>query len=343
MTSLQHNLNLKEQEERFGSLREFGEMFASLLSLIADSPFGGEPTLVEAFRADLLRQAERLKAADSFEQLRSAHRMAETQLRGFNETADELLKSKDQALKQLLGLVNQAATQFLGHHEQYSTRVGSTQAGLQEALRASSMMVMREQVRSQSKQLSESMAFMEREANANVAQLRAQLDEYRTKLQMAEELASTDSLTGLANRREAERQIDAAIASNTSFSLIFIDLNGFKAINDQYGHACGDQVLGSFGKSLKRWFRPLDTVARWGGDEFLIMMARATETEAARKCQDLRNHTLGQYRIVLGGRILNVEVRAAFGIAQWQSGETAQQIIERADKAAYAEKPKGTR
>jgi diguanylate cyclase (GGDEF)-like protein len=335
-------MSLKEQEERFGSLREFGEMYAGLLSLIAQAPFGGEPTQIQGFREDLGRLAEQLVRADSFTEVRSAHRTAESQLKAFNSTADDLMKTKDDALLQLLGMVNQAATQFLGHHQQYSDRVGSTQAGLHDALRANSMISMREKVRSQSMQLSESMAFMEREANANVAQLRAQIADYRTKLQMAEELASTDSLTGLANRREGERQIAAAIQTKTPFTLIFIDLNGFKLINDRFGHACGDQVLSSFGKSVKRWFRPTDTVTRWGGDEFLIMMAAATEAEALRKAEDLRQHTMGAYRIVLGGRILNVDVRGAVGLAEWQTGETAESVIERADKASYAEKPSGT-
>ena len=84
--------------------------------------------------------------------------------------------------------------------------------------------------------------------------------------------ASRDTLTGLANRRTVELQLEARVKRGEPFTAIYIDLNGFKKINDTYGHAAGDELLRQVGERLRSAFRAGDTIGRWGGDEFVAFV-----------------------------------------------------------------------
>jgi len=106
------------------------------------------------------------------------------------------------------------------------------------------------------------------------------------------QLATHDTLTGLSNRRGlevlAEKALKYCVRHNAPTSLAFIDLNKFKAINDQHGHAAGDNVLKTFSAMMLERFRDSDICARLGGDEFVILMLDATEQQAAQAIENFR-------------------------------------------------------
>ena len=102
--------------------------------------------------------------------------------------------------------------------------------------------------------------------------LRDKLDQFQHRLREAELLASRDPLTGVANRRELDRQLDSRIQAKREFCVLLFDLNHFKTINDQLGHLCGDEVLKQVGSRLGSQVRSRDLVCRWGGDEFVVLL-----------------------------------------------------------------------
>ncbi len=152
------------------------------------------------------------------------------------------------------------------------------------------------------------------------------------------DLAHTDPLTGLANRREFDMRLDEEIAkadSTSPFAIALLDLNGFKPVNDQHGHAIGDGVLCELAKRLRRACGDHAVVARQGGDEFAILVpARSPLLETA-----LADHVLAAlaapYRI--DGR--SIAVGAGIGTATWpEHGDSARDLLEVADRALYAAK-----
>ena len=102
--------------------------------------------------------------------------------------------------------------------------------------------------------------------------------------QDAQHLAATDPLTQLWNRREGERLVGVRIGGQSPFSLLVIDLNRFKLINDEYGHQCGDRVLEFVAARLSESIRPTDTVCRWGGDEFVVLLDCGSTSPDAVPC-----------------------------------------------------------
>lgn len=155
-------------------------------------------------------------------------------------------------------------------------------------------------------------------------------------------MASTDELTGLPNRRECNRFIDAAItralARSTSFCLLFLDLNQFKIINDSLGHTFGDGLLRRVAADLTRSLPPQGTLFRLGGDEFVVCLQNCDADEGARVAQNLLD-ALSGIRTIDG---VDVHVTGAFGIAACpQHADTRKELLQFADAAMYAAKLSG--
>jgi diguanylate cyclase (GGDEF)-like protein len=159
------------------------------------------------------------------------------------------------------------------------------------------------------------------------------------------ERASFDPLTKLPNRGEFERRAADAIAAaerqDTSICLLLFDLNGFKMVNDTYGHHAGDEMLRVVGTRLRKAVRDDDIVARWGGDEFVVMMPGIGDNDmGAKRAQQLAEQVSGRTR--LEGVPDALRVRVSVGVAIWPShGAELQSLVEAADQAMYQAKRDG--
>jgi diguanylate cyclase (GGDEF)-like protein len=149
--------------------------------------------------------------------------------------------------------------------------------------------------------------------------------------------ALEDSLTGLANRRSVDEHLEALTKSDVPFSVIYVDLNGFKQINDTYGHAAGDELLRQVGARLRAIFRDSDFVARWGGDEF-VALVNASLTDIQSTVMRISAGLDRDFLIRDGEIERSVRVSASVGVATWCPGESVSEAIQRADAAMYTQK-----
>lgn len=172
------------------------------------------------------------------------------------------------------------------------------------------------------------------ESQATVRQLRAELQMFQRRLEAAEALASTDPLTGLANRREAERIIGEMAQSGRRFSIMLFDLDRFKTVNDRYGHGAGDQLLRVFARRLLEQFRLEDLVCRWGGDEFLAVLS-SESGDARVRTRQIADRLGGRYTVKCAGRELVIDVGVSAGAAEYAPGEVAEELFARADALLY--------
>ncbi len=171
-----------------------------------------------------------------------------------------------------------------------------------------------------------------------VATLHDQLHRALTQAEAFEQLAAIDPLTGLANRRTAidvlTRELQEAERYGTTVSVVALDIDHFKAVNDAHGHQVGDAVLVDIGALLTEQAREIDHVIRWGGEEFLIIAPKTSRAAAVRMAERFRR-TLADARP--GGQ----QVTATFGVAQHERGEDLDRLLQRADQLLYEAKEAG--
>jgi diguanylate cyclase len=172
-----------------------------------------------------------------------------------------------------------------------------------------------------------------------------ELDEIRLSLYHAEQRAHTDALTGLANRHALDKflrraQLDA-LEAGAPLSLLLIDIDNFKAFNDQFGHQTGDQVLKLIAQVLKESIHDGDLAARLGGEE-LIAVLPGIDLELAAKVAELIRRSVAERPIVrrTTGELLS-RVTVSIGIARFQPGEPMSALLERCDQALYFAKNRG--
>ncbi|PAB58360.1 sensor domain-containing diguanylate cyclase [Anaeromicrobium sediminis] len=154
-----------------------------------------------------------------------------------------------------------------------------------------------------------------------------------------EKEATIDVLTALLNRRAINRILEfeknKSYRSITTFTILIIDINSFKKINDSYGHLAGDEVLINFSRNLKSILRRQDVVSRWGGDEFLVLLPETNENQArvvvAKINDESKNWTLKH-------RGENISYSISIGIAEYLKDEEIDDLIKRGDQSLYKEK-----
>jgi diguanylate cyclase (GGDEF)-like protein len=152
----------------------------------------------------------------------------------------------------------------------------------------------------------------------------------------------TDPLTGLPNRREFNERLEERMGAwnrrREVFSLLLLDVDHFKKLNDQYGHLAGDQVLASLGGALRGAIRREDAIARYGGEEFAILLPNTSLEQTAPVAQKVREAVA---RTVVRHDEHTIAVTVSAGIATIQPDERVEALIQRADAALYAAKAAG--
>ncbi len=187
---------------------------------------------------------------------------------------------------------------------------------------------------------------------ANI-QMKAQLDSTRARLQEREEQVKHlklksrhDPLTGVLNRSAMEEDLPLEFARSKRygrpFSIIMTDIDFFKKVNDRYGHVIGDDVLRSFSRLIKRGIREVDSLYRYGGEEFLILLPETTLESASIVAERLRKGIEAHLLKSKDDSAIEIRITASFGVTSWRESDSSYvDVVERADKALYCAKQSG--
>jgi diguanylate cyclase (GGDEF)-like protein len=157
-----------------------------------------------------------------------------------------------------------------------------------------------------------------------------------------EKLASTDQMTRLYNRRKMREVMETEkirfSRSSAPFLLVLTDIDHFKKVNDSYGHDCGDYVLQQISKLMKKVLREQDTVCRWGGEEFLLMLPD-TDYEGGMQAVEKLREAIASTQFSFAGNTFSVTM--TFGVARFEENDHLDGCIKRADEALYRGKRAG--
>lgn len=181
-----------------------------------------------------------------------------------------------------------------------------------------------------------------RKLQARLESAEVRLQEQATEIEAHMSRALTDSLTGLPNRREFDQRLEASLANwrkrGVGFTLLMLDVDRFKQLNDRFGHVAGDHVLAKVADALRRNVRETDFVARFGGEEFAILFP-ATSLDAGLLLT--RHMLLDIARATILHHGVNFRITLSGGLAEIGGNEEGAELLRRADAALYAAKNAG--
>lgn len=193
--------------------------------------------------------------------------------------------------------------------------------------------------------LGQSQAHTAETLGAELAKVQAHVAELQRELNRLRDSAYLDHLTQIANRRHLEevleREIAAAQRSGQPLSFALADIDHFKAVNDRWGHAVGDAVLKHFAALLKENIKGQDTPARFGGEEFAIVLPRTSAFNAVHVVDNIRRLMADTEFVVSRTRDTIGHITVSFGVTQLLASDTVQSLIERADALLYRAKRGG--
>jgi diguanylate cyclase (GGDEF)-like protein len=297
------------------------------------------PHVGEDFQRDLGNLRDQLTPGSTPEVLELTGKQVQEQLTLWGETASGFLQQTAQNVKEIMLTVAETAQAVVERDQRYAQQFGEFAGQLAAIGNLDDIAKIRQSLGNSATQLKASVARMVEDGDRAVSRLRSELSEYQQRLDEVERVATQDPVTGVANRYKAERQIELRISRGRGFAVAIFDLDHFKQINDVYGHAGGDTLLKQFAAELRSAFRATDTVSRWGGDEFLVIVDCAG-AEAAKRIETARKWVDGDYTVQAGNEARKVAIRASVGVASWLSKETPAELVARADAAMYQEKVK---
>ena len=313
------------------------ESYRASLTAIGISATQICPHIGEDVQHDLLNLRDQLSPDVTPDTVAETGKQVEQELAKWGESASGYFQQTARDIKEIMLTVAETS-QALGERDQRFAREFHEFAGQLAAIgNLSDLTKIRQSLGKTAHQLKSCVEQMMQEGEQSLSEIRGELSQYQIRLDEAQRAATQDPVTGVANRYKAEKRIQMLIEDSRNYSIVIFDLDNFKQINDRYGHPSGDEILRQFATELRSFFRVSDIVSRWGGDEFLVIVD-CTADQIRDRIDAIRKWVCGDYAIQVGGEPRKVKVHASVGLASWNPGETADELIARADAAMYQEK-----
>jgi diguanylate cyclase (GGDEF)-like protein len=295
------------------------------------------PALGEELKRGLGKIDDRISAATSSEELEAAEHDVQLQLRDWSRSTASHYRQKADEVKEIL-LVMARTAEGVGERDQRcACQITEVTARLEKMATLEDLSQIRTSLKKSATELKSSIERMTAEGKEAIAQLKTEVTRYQTRLEEAERVASSDALTGLRNRLWVENYIERRIGSTGPFCIVIVDIDEFKQVNDEHGHPAGDELLQQFSAELQSACRPKGIVARWGGDEFIVLLDCRFD-EARAQIQRLKDWVCGNYTVHGRSGPEKLKVDASFGLAERKAGETAKNLLARADAEMYTQK-----
>jgi diguanylate cyclase len=311
--------------------------FCNVLTAVGESGQRAVPGLGDELIRNFAQIQEALARMPNRENVTVSSQRARAELTRWADRAWQYHADKGREIKEIINVVARASENVSERDKKYADQLGDVGGRLGAIVELDDLRLIRRAILDSTRTLKACVAKMTEESRQTVARLGQEVAEYRTRLAEAERVSCTDDLTQVGNRRAFETELEHRITSRHEFSLIMVDLNDFKSVNDTLGHVAGDDLLRQFAGELRLQFRTVDLVARWGGDEFAAIIA-GPPTEAEARVGRIRRWVLGDYKISVGNEIAKVDVKAALGFAAWNGNESGAELLARADQSLYADK-----
>jgi len=325
------------EEDREDLLSAAVAAYDAALGQIGDSGLIACPAVGDVLKHKLMRLRAALSAKIDREKLAETDAGVRAELRDWGKQASEHYQKKASEVKELLLVMARTAESVGERDQRCAGQINEVTRRLKEIASLDDLPQIRATIEKSAAELKNSIDRMASEGKAALDQLRAQVTTYQARLEHAEEIAARDALTGVRSRLSVENLIEARMCAGGKFCIAIIDIDGFKKVNDDYGHIAGDELLKQFAAELRSVCHSSDVIGRWGGDEFIILFNRDLLESMAQRDR-LQKWVCGNYSLETGAGKVKINVEASIGLAEHRPGEQLRDLFARADAAMYENK-----
>jgi diguanylate cyclase len=327
---------MDEVGEREALFRLAQQTYCAALSSVETTIFQALARKVGDAALSLAPERARLERRPDAEAFAHARKRMEAALQDAAEQITRQMAGTVE-LGEVLSLLSDTSAHLNRQGDRSESQLREVASELSEASRLSDVAEFRSRVQSHVRDLTGVIERMRSENREILFELEREMGQYRKKLDEAQRLVCRDELTGLPNRRSFQDAAAEYVRSGVDFCVMIADIDRFKAINERFGHASGDELLRAFGRRLQNRLLPEERAARWGGDQFVVILP-AKLPEAMTRARDLDQAMRGEYALGSARQMVHVRISLTFCLADRKQGESAGQLMARADSLLHTVK-----
>lgn len=301
-----------------------------------------------AFKEELEELARRITSPERPKRIELHFEHRKNKLLSFIERQKTYIADREKELRDIIDLLTKAMANLDVENHEFYQRVYDQSEKMEQITRLDDIKKIKSALKLEVDQMREIVELKKDQDKRQVKHLASQVDALQQELQKARTKSMTDGLTGVFNRNAFDNTlgeyIERGLVMNSSFALLMLDLDDFKAINDTHGHLIGDRVLMAFAKKCRDSIRGDDIIARYGGEEFVIILSGANLRNALAKARQICGAVAAaRYATCDGGNSEKdyLSVTVSIGVSVFKKGDTAESLISRTDKALYKAKRSG--
>jgi diguanylate cyclase len=256
------------------------------------------------------------------------------------------LLERESEFGEVINYLREAVSRLAGESHSFTAELSKSSDRIERLADIEDIRELKKQISSEVQQLKRTIEEKKQKEEASFSRLSKRMELLQHSLAESREEASLDGLTGIPNRRTFDRTLERWIgqrkSSGNAFVLALLDLDDFKVINDTRGHQVGDRVLLGAARFFGKQIRQNDFLARFGGEEFVILLEGLDAVQAHFKFTEMLERLAAMsYDYEVAGGIASISFTASCGLAECRSDESVESLLRRADEALYEAKKNG--
>ncbi len=336
-------LQLKDYEDR---LQFFEVSIGTLLIFLKEFSLDLKEIDAEGFKEDVDRLGIKLKSENRTKKLQSVFEKNKKNIFSFIERFKKYLGDREEEFKGIIDILTEAMATADADNHVFNEEIYQQSEKIERITLLDDIKKIKSALRQEVEQVRKTIKEKQLHDRENLEKLSKQVDSLNIELEKAKADSLTDGLTGVYNRLAFDRQMkkleEKNVVTNFPFSLLLFDIDNFKIINDTYGHPIGDRVILALIQKCRELTRRDDYLARFGGDEFAIIMSGASLRNAIKKAKQLSKIVSGtRYGLDSSDESLELTFTISIGVSSFTKDDTVATLTERADKALYMAKQSG--
>ncbi len=346
----QEELDIEDLVKKSVHLQERSDLYqrciAVLLHFLKSFALDVKEIKSEVFKKELEALSQDFSASEKPKRLAPIFDEQKQSIVSFIDRQHRYIQDREKELRDIIDLLTKAMANLDVENHEFYQRVYDKSEKMEQITRLDDIKKIKTALQEEVAHMREIVDQKKKQDKHQVQQLSGQLDCLRQELIKAKAKSMSDGLTGIYNRQAFDEtladNIERCQIMKESFSLLILDLDDFKAINDTYGHLMGDRALVAFVKKCRDTIRADDFLARYGGEEFAIIMKGANLRNAHAKARQICNAVASsRYATDSTDKEEYLTMTVSVGVSTYKKGDTAESLIDRVDKALYKAKSSG--